>query len=137
MNVSNFDERVIFHDDTQTMEVDFSDCVFEKGADVHAFYDVIESRLKATGKSWYFLVNYRNTRINEGAWFAFSYRGKGVNEAYSLGSVRFDAEEETAKTIRQKAREEDFKSNLFHSRSAAQQRISEMRAEASEMRYAS
>ncbi len=126
----SFDDRITFHADLGIMEADFSDLAFERSSDVNGFYDILEDKLAATGRRWYFLVNYRNCTIEPEAWVAFANRGKRANLAYSDGSVRFDTSRETEKSILEDSKREDFQPNLFSSRDAAVKRILEMQRDA-------
>jgi len=118
------DKRITFHDDLQTMEADFSDFGFDNSAMVNSFYDRLEARIAQTGEEkWFFLVNLCGTRIDQSAWFAYSRRGRDLNLAHSMGSVRFDASEITAKQIERAANTEAFDPNLFTNRDAAIERI--------------
>jgi len=118
------DARITFDNDLEVMNVDFSDYRFKSSKDVNTFYDLVEKRIEETGEQWwYFLVNYHNTRIDPGAWFAFSQRGKTLNLAHSQGSVRFDPSEETKAEIARKSETEAFDANLFADRDAALERL--------------
>lgn len=118
------DRRIFFHDDLQTMEADFSDYTFENSTSVNSFYDRLEERIAQTGEEkWFFLVNLCGTRIDPSAWFAYSRRGRDLNMAHSMGSVRFDASEITAKQIERAANTEAFDPNLFTNRDEAIERI--------------
>ncbi|MGI9317524.1 MAG: hypothetical protein ACR2QW_09355 [bacterium] len=129
MNDTSFSDRISFIHDRQIMEVDFSDMTFDTSAMVDEFYDEVERKILATEQSkWYFLVNYRNTRIFELAWIRFAQRGKRVNIASSLGSVRYAAHEDMEKSIEARAKSEDFDPNLFRSREEAIAEIDRMRA---------
>ena len=89
MTEKSTDDRIIFHDDLQIMEVDFSDITFETAEQVNSFYDRLEERVADTGKDkWYFLVNYRSCQLTPMTWIPFANRGKKLNLAHSLGSVR-------------------------------------------------
>jgi hypothetical protein len=137
MSLRSFQEdRIQFHEELEVMDVDFSDLTFRTSVDVNECYDLIESRVGATKCKWYFLVNYRNCHIEPEAWFAYAHRGKLLNEASSLGSVRYSADHETRAEIRAKAAEEKFDANLFASREAALARIAEMRAARPKQRVA-
>jgi len=122
----SFDERITFHADLGIMEADFSDLGFERSSDVNGFYDILEDKLAATGRRWYFLVNYRNCTIEPEAWVAFANRGKRANIDYSEGSVRFDTSRETEQSIIEDSKREEFEPNLFSNRDAAVKRILEM-----------
>ena len=129
MSSTDFADRITFHPDKQTMEVDFSDLVFDRSRTVNAFYDEVERRLAEKGQKWFFLVNYLNCRIMNEAWIAFAHRGKKVNIAYSLGSVRYAASGDTSETIMEKSKEESFDPNLFPTREAAIAEVEKMRAQ--------
>lgn len=119
-------KRVIFHDDLEVMEVNFGDLDLKSSADVNYIYDHIEERIAETDEDlWFFLVNYSNANIDNSAWFAFSRRGKELNKAHSMGSVRFDASEATRKQIERDAGTEAFDANLFYDRESALKRIAE------------
>jgi hypothetical protein len=120
LTVDELDQRIIFHEDKQIMEVSFGGVVFSNAADVSAFYDRIEERVAETGEElWFFLVNYSDARIEKDAWFAFARRGKELNLAHSMGTVRFDASEATRRQIERDANTEAFDPNLFTDRDAA------------------
>ena len=119
-----FDDRIAFHDDLQIMEVDFSGFEFPDSGLVNAFYDRLEDRIANTGEElWFFLVNYSGCRIDSSAWVAFSRRGKALNLAHSMGSVRFDASEATRAQIERDAHTERFDPNLFADRESALARL--------------
>lgn len=115
----NYDDRIVFDPELQIMEVDFSELTFDRSKPVNAFYDEAEARLAETGKKWFFLVNYRDTTIMTEAWIAFAHRGKKINLAYSLGSARYSASDDTGETIMERSKKENFDPNLFDSRKAA------------------
>ena len=121
------DARITFHDDIEVMEADFADFDFFDSATVNAFYDRLEARIAESGeKLWFFLVNYSRCRIDSDAWFAFSRRGRALNLAHSMGSVRFDASDETRRQIERSADTEAFDANLFADRAGALARIAEL-----------
>jgi len=118
------DARITFDDDNEVMNVDFSNFRFETSKDVNEFYDRLEDRIAQTGEQWwFFLVNYHNTRIDPGAWFAFSQRGKTLNLAHSQGSVRFDPSDATKAEIARQSKTEAFDANLFADRDKALERL--------------
>jgi len=124
LSTDRIDARIHFLSDLQVMEVDFSDIHLGTSADVNAFYDRIEERIDGTGEDlWFFLVNYSRSRIDPAAWFAFSRRGKTLNHAHSMGSVRFDASPEKKRQIERAAGTESFDANLFADRDSALQRL--------------
>lgn len=120
LNPSDLDNRITFHHADQIMEVSFADMTLASSADVNRFYDRVEDRIEETGETlWFFLVNYCNSRIEPAAWFAFSRRGRDVNTAHSMGSVRFDASEITRRQIERDAGTANFDPNLFYDRDDA------------------
>lgn len=124
---TQFDTRITFHDALETMEADFSGLAFDSSETVNRVYDALERAIRATGEDkWFFLVNLNGTRIEPEAWLAYSRRGKVLNLAHSMGSVRFDASEETRRQIARAADTESFDPNLFDNRDAAIARIQEM-----------
>lgn len=129
--MSTFDEnsRIKFHPDLEIMEVDFSDFTFSDSSEVNTVYDSIERLVAETKRKWYFMVNYRGTKIDSEAWFQFAARGKDINIASSLGSVRFDPREPTRAEIMKRAEKEDFNPNLVSTRDEAIERILVMKRE--------
>ncbi|WP_135506534.1 hypothetical protein [Roseovarius aestuariivivens] len=126
-DTKTLDARILFHPDLQTMEADFSDLHFETSQIVNQVYDRLEARIAETGEPlWFFLVNLNRTRIDPAAWTAYSRRGRALNKAHSMGSVRFDASPETAAQILRAANTEAFDPNLFTNRDDAIARLSEM-----------
>lgn len=131
MNTKTDDARITFHADDQIMEVDFSDILFDSARQVNNFYDLVDKKMTATGQDdWYFLVNYKNCRVALSAWIPFANRGKRVNIASSLGTVRYAVTDETGKNILKQSEKEDFDPNLFTSRQAAVDHLNEMKVEA-------
>jgi len=121
------DARITFHDDIAVMEADFSDLHFDGTALVNRVYDRLEARIAETGEElWFFLVNLNGTRIDPSAWLAYSRRGRALNYAHSMGSVRFDASDETRRQIERAANTEAFDPNLCTARDAALARIADM-----------
>lgn len=121
---AEIDGRIVFHSDTQIMEVSFVNMRLSNSLEVNQFYDQIEQRIAGTGERlWFFLVNYCETRIDNEAWFAFSRRGKELNKAHSMGSVRFDASEITRRQIERDAGTEAFDPNMFFDRESALKRL--------------
>lgn len=124
VDTNELDRRITFHEDDQIMEVDLSDFHFDSSQAVNGFYDRLEDRIAESGEElWFFLVNLSGTRIDPAAWVAYSRRGRALNMAHSMGSVRFDASEETADQIRRAADTEAFNPNLFTDRASAIARL--------------
>lgn len=109
------------------MEVDFSNLHFTTTEQVDAFYDEVDRRLAATGKRWYFLVNYIDCVIDDQVWNRFAERGKQANISSSLGTVRVGATEQTRHSIREHSQRENFRSNIYADRDAALLALGETR----------
>jgi len=120
-------DRVILHEDIGTMEADFSGLTFATEADVDAFYDEADRRLAATGKRWYFLVIYTDCVIKPEVWDRFAARGKHTNVNFGLGTARVGTSATARETIRERARSEAFRANIYDSRDAALLALGEMR----------
>jgi len=124
LDPSPFDPRIKFDTDHQIMEIDFRGLILDDTASVNALYDRIEERIAQTGEElWFFLINYSQSRIDQSAWLAYSRRGKALNMGHSMGTVRFDASEETRQQILRSANTDAFDANLFASRDDAIERL--------------
>lgn len=126
---ADFLRRITFHSDEDIMEVDFENFTFWHSGDVNDFYDHVEERVKATDQKWFFLVNLNNCRIMPEAWVQYARRGKALNAAASLGSVRFAAGSETEAEIRQRAQSQDFRPNIRNTREEALARLAELKSQ--------
>ena len=120
--------RLRFLDAEQIMDVDFKDFAFHHSRDVDDVYDYIEEVAGETGRKWYFLVNYENCKIMPEAWVRYATHGQRLNEAFSLGSVRYAPGSETETDIRLRAESQGFRPNIRNSREEAIARIDEMKA---------
>ena len=120
-------ERLTFHPERETLEVDCSGMKFHVAAEVEAFYDSVDAKVDESGSRWYFLVNYESCEIAPEAWDAFAERGKRTNITHGLGTVRFGASAEVRDTIRSRAQSEQFRANLYHSRDSAVDALTYMR----------
>jgi hypothetical protein len=126
LTTAELDTRISFLEKSQILEVDLTDIQLETSADANALYDRIEKRIADSGEDqWFFLINYFNARIDPGAWFAYSRRGKSLNMAHSMGTVRFDTSDATRAQIRRDAGTEAFDPNLFADRDGALARLRE------------
>jgi hypothetical protein len=126
----DFFPRISFDAATRIMEVDFSHFTFHHSRDVNDFYDHIEERIAASDfDKWFFLIDYEETRIDPAAWVQYAHRGKKLNLAHSLGSVRYAPGSETEADIRLRAESQDFRPNIRNTREEALDRIEEMRLE--------
>lgn len=127
---TDFSNRVSFDHENEIMEVDFSDIEFLDGNHVNTIYDQIESRLKESGRKWYFLVNYLRCQVDLGAVIAWQNRGKKLNRAYSLGSVRYQADASVGEELIRRAREDPNYANLVKDRDQGLVRIRQLKAKA-------
>lgn len=125
--LSDFVRRVSFDEEKEIMDVDFSHFTFHHSRDVDDFYDYLEDRIKESDRRWFFLVNLNECEILPGAWVRYAYRGKFLNKAGSLGSVRYAAGSETENDIRMRAETQSFRPNIRNTREEALELIEEMR----------
>lgn len=122
-----FEARVSFIDALEIVEVDFADLVFSSAEVVDGFYDVLERLVGASGRKWYFLVNYRGCSVWPEAWIAFAHRGKKVNATLSLGTVRYAEPDETDVPVPNASKLGDSDADFFPSREAALAEIEKMK----------
>jgi branched-chain amino acid transport system ATP-binding protein len=120
-------KRIIFHDAIETMEVDFSGVRFAEPAQVDAFYDEADRRCAASGRRWYFLINYTDCVIAPEAWDRYAERGKHTNLTYGLGTVRVNVAAGTLEAIRQSAERERFRTNIYATRDEAMRALADLR----------
>ena len=126
---SCFADHVRFFDDLEVVEVDFVGVEFNSSKIVNEFFDVAEKLVEATGRLWYFLVNYGGCSVWPEAWVAFAHRGKRMNVAFSRGTVRYD--ESVGNGVE---RTEEFDPPYFGTREAALDRIEQMKSTGSASR---
>ena len=127
MKEKSLSERIGFYPDLQVMEVDLSELMFSDTSEVNHVYDAIEHRVGKTDQKWLFLINYKNCTILPDAWIAFAHRGKKLNVAYSLGTVRYAIPDRTSNEILEKSKEDNFDPNMFDSREDALEALARMR----------
>lgn len=114
------DPRIIVHEGAQIVEIIFDGLYFHTSADVNAFYDFVEQRIGETGEQqWFFMVNSEGYRVDDTAWFAFTKRGRDLNEGHSMRTVRYDADPSTVTQIARAKGTERENPNLFGSRDDA------------------
>ena len=87
---SRYAGHIRFFDDLDIVEIDFAGIEFKGSKNVNDFFDVVERLVGATGRRWYFLVNYGGYSVWPEAWVAFAHRGKKLNVAFSRGTARYD-----------------------------------------------
>lgn len=114
------DPRITVHEAAQILEIDFRGLSFRSSTDVNGFYDHIEDRIQETGEpQWFFMVGTRDYRVDESAWFAFTRRGRDLNEAHSMKTVRYDDDPQTIAQIARNAGTDRANPNLFGTRQSA------------------
>lgn len=114
------DPRITIHEGAQIVEIVFTGLYFHTTADVNAFYDRVETRLQETGEpQWFFMVNSQDYRVDGAAWFAFTKRGRDLNEGHTMKTVRYDADPQTVAQIERAKGTERENPNLFASRQEA------------------
>lgn len=136
MSVSEHGDRVSFLKKEQVMEVDFSDLTMDVSGTVNEIYDAIEKKLAATKQKWFFLVNYKNCKIMPEALITHAHRGKKVNLAYSLGSVRFAASDLVSEALMERSEAEKFDPNLYPDRKSALSHLAELRKQYDDISFA-
>lgn len=119
--------RVSFDPETVIMDVDFSHVTFHHARDVDDFYDFIEDRIKESDRKWFFLIDYATCQILPEAWGRYAHRGKRLNQAASLGTVRYAPGSETEADIRLRAESQGFRPNIRNTKAEALDRIEELR----------
>jgi len=115
----SLDSRITFHHNTDILEIDLTDLVLSDRAAVRRLFDLLDHRIRDTGRKWFFLVNYLRCQIYPEAWVDFAHRGKKLNVTRSLGTVRFNTGAELGGEIMARANDERFDANLAASRVAA------------------
>ena len=114
--------HIRFFADLEIAEIDFNGLEFANSKMVNAFFDFVERRVEATGRRWYFLVNYAGYSVWPEAWIAFAHRGKKLSVTFSRGTVRYD---ESAGNGAEGFRESD--PSLAGTRETALARIEQMK----------
>jgi len=115
--------HVRFIDDLDVVEIDFAGLEFKSSKIVNDFFDVVEKLVEATGRRWYFLVNYGGYSVWPEAWVAFAHRGKRLNVTFSRGTARY---EESGGNGVERSRE--FDPSILGTREAALARIEQMKS---------
>jgi branched-chain amino acid transport system ATP-binding protein len=122
----SYQDRIVFHESIDAMEVDLSGARFGSAADADAFYDAVDRRLEGSGRRWYFLIDYSDCVITPEAWERYTARGKKTNIAHSLGTVRVVPSTTMREAIRADASREMFRANLYQTRDQAMLALGEM-----------
>ncbi|MFN0264743.1 hypothetical protein ACKTEK_12775 [Tepidamorphus sp. 3E244] len=97
-------ERITLHDDTDIMELDFSELVFDSPETVNAVFDAVEDQVRTSAKRWYFIINFEHCRIWPEAWIAYAHRGKKLRIQGSHAVVRYASDETTGSNSADEAR---------------------------------
>ena len=121
-------DRIRVHEDSGIVEIDFSSFEFSSNEIVNDFHDAIEEVVDATGRDWYFVVNYSDCSIWPEAWIAFAHRGKRIKVSHSLGTVRYIVRDDADGDDRSEPQPDSYDPDLFDSREAAFAKIAEMKA---------
>ena len=127
MAEGRFRDRMRIIDALEALEVDFSGLAFTAKEDIDEFYDEVDRLLEATGRRWYFLVNYTSCTIADDVWDHFGERGKHSNITYGLGTVRFGLSASTRQAIRAHAMLAQFRANVFDTREEALVALGDLR----------
>ena len=72
-------------------ELDFSSLDFDNSNTVNEIFDDILEQIIASGRRWWFLVDYTDCHVFPEAWIAFAHRGKEIRVKYGYGTIRFAA----------------------------------------------
>jgi branched-chain amino acid transport system ATP-binding protein len=127
MAEGRFRDRMRTIEGLEALEVDFSGIAFTSKDDIDEFYDEVDRVLEATGRRWYFLVDYTGCTIADDVWDHFGERGKHSNITYGLGTVRFGLSESTRQAIRTHAMLAQFRANVFDTREEALVALGDLR----------
>ncbi len=122
-----FRDRVTIIEGLETLDVDFSAVTFTTKEEIDEFYDEVDRMLAATGRRWYFLVNYTDCVIADEVWDHFGNRGKHSNVTHGLGTVRYGVSASSRETIRARALQAQFRANVFETREEALVALGELR----------
>jgi branched-chain amino acid transport system ATP-binding protein len=127
MAEGRFRGRIRIIEAIEALEVDFSNIAFTSKDDIDEFYDDVDRLLGATGRRWYFLVDYTGCTIADDVWDHFGERGKHSNITYGLGTVRFGLSDSTRQAIRTHAMLTQFRANVFDTREEALAALGDLR----------
>ena len=112
--------RIGFHPDTGIVDIDFSDISFATSRDVDMVCDAFEREFaRQDRESWYFLINYRNCRIDLSAGIAFDERARQLSATRSVAAARYAASADLEEHIRILAKRLNRPANIFETRDEA------------------
>ncbi|MEL6914923.1 MAG: hypothetical protein AAFP13_10505 [Pseudomonadota bacterium] len=124
---ASFTKRFVFRPKEHRLDIDFSYVDMEHSRDVHDIYNWLEHAIRATGRKWWFLIDYNHFRIQSGAWVAYDQRKTACEAAFSLGTVRYAPGAETETDIRLRMEARGTRPNIRNSRAEALARLAELR----------
>jgi len=122
-----FTKRFVFRPKEARLDIDFSGVHMAHSRDVHDIYNWLEHAIRATGRKWWFLMDYTDFRIQSGAWVAYDQRKTAFEAEMSLGTVRFAPGAETETDIRLRMESRGKRPNIRNTRAEALARLSELR----------
>ena len=120
-------DRFKFIESLELVDVDLSNAAFTSNAHVDEFYDSVDRALEASGRRWYFIINYTGCTIAPDVWDYFALRGRNANNAHGLGTVRYGTSPAVRETIRSQAMFAQFRANIFDTREEALVALGELR----------
>ncbi len=119
--------RFKFNEALEVLDVDWSHVTLTTNGQVDEFFDAVDRALEATGRRWYFLIDYTGCTIAPDVWDYFAARGRQANTTHGLGSVRYGATPTVRETIRARAMLAQFRANMFDTREEALVALGELR----------
>ncbi|GGL81306.1 hypothetical protein [Wenxinia marina] len=120
----DLDPRITVHEGLQAIEIDLRGLDIRTAAAAGAFYDRVEARIAETGEPlWFFLIHSGDYRVDPSAWFAFTRRGRDVQEAHSMGTVRVDGTDIARRQIARDEARGVRDPNVFVERGQALERL--------------
>lgn len=122
----SFTKRFVFRPREERLDIDFSHVTMEHSRDVHDIYNWLEHAIRATGKTWWFLMDYSHFRIEQGAWVAYDRRKSACEQTLAKGVVRFAPGAETETDIRLRMEARGTRPNIRNTRQEALARLAEL-----------
>lgn len=123
-----FTKRFVFRPREDRLDIDFSHVTMEHSRDVHDIYNWLEHAIRATGRTWWFLMDYSNFRIEQGAWVAYDQRKTACESEFARGVVRFAPGAETETDIRLRMEARGTRPNIRNTREEALKRLTELQS---------
>ncbi|WP_147127167.1 hypothetical protein [Shimia ponticola] len=125
---ATFTRRLTFRPSEGRFDIDLSGIDFAHSRDVNDIFNWMEEAIRATGRKWWFLINYTGMRIQSGAWVAYDQRKAQMERQYALGVVRYAPDAETETDIRLRMESRGTRPNIRNTRDAAIERLGELKA---------